>query len=138
MSTTVYMVGFEELVFHLYNFSSEFLVYIIRNNRVGSFNLLKLMFTFKALLDEKVKNNTVSSHTKFKKNHKMASKNLVLKKNECENDYVEIFDLNDNYVNHPIEIDDDEVSDEEDFRSVNVDIQSKLKVDVYCCLSIFK
>ncbi|CAI9298857.1 unnamed protein product [Lactuca saligna] len=53
------------------------------------------MFTFKALLDEKVKNSTV------------------------------------NYVDHPIEIDDDEVSDQEDFRSANVDIRIQGKRKKY-------
>ncbi|CAH1435615.1 unnamed protein product [Lactuca virosa] len=114
MFATVYMMAYEELRFHSYKFSSEFSVKIFWNNRLCIFILLNLMFAFKALLDAKVKRNRVSSHTKFKKKYKMASEKMVFRKNDCENDYVDKVDFMVNYVDHPIEIDDDEVSEEEE------------------------
>lgn len=52
---------------------------------------------------------------------------MVFKKNDCENDYVDKVDFMVNSVDHPIEIDDDEVSEEEEFWSIDVKNESKLK-----------
>ncbi|CAH1446212.1 unnamed protein product [Lactuca virosa] len=78
------------------------------------------MFAFKALLDAKVNRNRVSSHSKFMKKFPIASQKMVSRKKDYLNENVDKVDFMVNSRDHPIEIDDDEVSEEENFRSGEV------------------
>ncbi|CAI9266776.1 unnamed protein product [Lactuca saligna] len=78
------------------------------------------MFVFKALLDAKVNNNRLSSHSKVMKKFPIASLEMVSRKKDYLNENVDKVDFMVNSRDHPIEIDDDEVSEEKEFRSGEV------------------